>query len=161
MLELLLIVGQDPRQSHVVGYNLNRPMYGSLSPRKIVGDNDTLITQLDVNTSNGDVIMVAKKPILGATPTLTLPDGESASFTYTGDTYTSTTPAFANALTVGSCIKIMVDTEATTVATTSPQAKVDLDGMTKTELIAYAKDKGIAVDASLTKALILKIVKSA
>jgi len=168
MLELLLIVGQDPRQPHVVGYNLDRPMYGSLSPRKVDGDNDTIITQFDVNTADGDIIITANKPILGTTPTLTLATGETVALAYAGDIYTGQSVPFTDALKVGNCVKVIVDTTAV-VATTSPQATttpqasptVNLDGMTKAELIKYAGDNGIVVDASLTKALMLKIIKSA
>ena len=174
MVNLILVVGQHPNQTNIFGYKLSKPMFGALSPRKSPSDNDTIVTEFTVD-STGEVDILCAKELLGTTPILTLDNGSSVQLAYAAGGYTGKDVNFAKHIIdeLDGVSNITVDPTAAAPAApakaTTPKPKtapkqpptVDLDGMTKAELIKYAADNGIVVDASLAKPLMLKIIKSA
>jgi len=83
-MQLLLVVGQNPNDNKVFGYQVSKPMFGTLSPRKLIDGTDVLIDSLEVNIESGDIKVMCVQPVFGLEITLITETGITVIIQYDG-----------------------------------------------------------------------------
>ena len=83
-MQLLLVVGQNPNDNKVFGYQVSKPMFGTLSPRKLIDGTDVLIDSLEVNIESGDIKVMCVQPLFGLELTLVTETSITVTIQYEG-----------------------------------------------------------------------------
>ena len=85
-MQLLLVVGQNPDDNKVFGYQVSEPMFGTLSPRKLIDGTDVLIDSLEVDVELGDIKVMCVQPVFGIEITLVTETGITVVIQYDAPT---------------------------------------------------------------------------